>query len=806
MDQRDRWLNLGLLLTTFATLLIELLDSRLLSVLTWYHLSFLAVSLAMLGMAAGAVFVFLGGERTRGDGARRLLGRLAYSFAVVIPVTHFLLLRTWIPPLNEFSIGEILRLGIAIVMLTIPFLLSGATVTLALTRVGGRIGVLYGSDLIGASAGCLAIVPLLNLSDVMSTALVASGLAAAGAWCFQRFCGVRRALVPAISAGILGVGALTHVWAGSPIDVAYPHGNLSLARLDKLSIWNAYSHISILWPRRGPPFFWGRGKSPETLTANTVVMLIDGSAGTVLTEWDGDPNSVSWVQYDVTSLAYHLRSGDVGIIGVGGGRDVLTAIWGRSRSITAIELNKVFVDILSGSHRDFAKIADWDRMRLINDEARSYLTRSEEQFDILQMSLIDTWAATGAGAFTLSENALYTVEAWQVFLSRLKPDGIFSTSRWFAPEDVSETSRLLSLCVAALLELGIERPAEHIALVSRGVIATLLTSPSPFSEKDIATLRELANRYEFDLQAVPGTPPADPRLARILSSSSARSLFDAIADPDYDYSAPTDQRPYFFNMLKPGALYRLLTGSEGPKLGQDRKGVVWGNLRATVTLGVLLVIATGLVIGIILLPLAWVGLPQMRGRTFVSSLAYFAMIGYGFMAIQIPFLQRFSVFIGHPIYTYSVILFTMILFAGIGSLISDRLTLEGRRWHVRIPLAIAALLLAFTLLLQPALDATISMGLIARCGVVIVLSAPLSLLLGFCFPIGMRLVSEISDDAAAWMWGINGACGVLASILAVAVSMWVGIYANLVLAAALYAGLAIPARSLAREAFTPGSS
>ena len=152
------------------------------------------------------------------------------------------------------------------------------------------------------------------------------------------------------------------------------------------------------------------------------------------------------------------------------------------------------------------------------------------------------------------------------------------------------------------------------------------------------------------------------------------------------------------------------------------------------------------------------------------------------------------------VYTYSIILFAMILFAGVGSLLSDRLILEGRRWHLGVPLAIAALLLALTLSLQPALDATIGRELVTRCLVVVALTAPVSVLLGFCFPIGMRLVSAISEDAAAWMWGINGACGVLASILAVAISMWVGIYANLVIAVALYAGLVIPARTLAMPA------
>jgi hypothetical protein len=416
------------------------------------------------------------------------------------------------------------------------------------------------------------------------------------------------------------------------------------------------------------------------------------------------------------------------------------------------------------------------------------------------MSLVDTWAATGAGAFTLTENALYTVEAWEVFLRHLKPGGIFSTSRWFSPENVSETSRLLSLCVTALLELGIENPADHIALVARGKIATLLTTTTPFSQEDIARLHELAERYGFDLLIAPGTRSADSRLDGIVTSSSVASLRKAIEDPYFDYTAPVDERPYFFNMLKPGSLFRLAEFYRGDIL-KGNVGVIWGNMRATGTLAILLVTATTLVAAIIFLPLLLAGLPRMSGRTFSLSLAYFVAIGYGFMSIQIPFLQRFSVFVGHPIYTYSVILFTMILFAGVGSFISDRITLEGGRWHYTIPIAIAVLLGALTFSLQHILDATIGMGMIPRCMVVVVTTAPVSTLLGFCFPIGMRLVSKISDEATAWMWGVNGASGVLASILAVAVSMWMGIYTNLMIAAGLYLLLAIPARGLAREAF-----
>ena len=801
MDPRDRWLSWGLFLTTLATLLVELLDSRLLSVLTWYHVSFLAVSLAMLGMAAGAVFVCLAGERTRGASARRILVWASYAFALAIPLTHLLLIRSRIPALSNYSFDEMQPIVRATIFLTVPFFLSGAIVTIALTRVGGRIGILYGADLVGAAAGCLLIVPLLHSMDLLSAALVSAAFAAAGAFCFQCFAGVGWARVAGGLAVLLVIGAGVHVGAGSPIDVAYPRGRQIDSRARELSIWNAYSHVTVLRPLVGSPFFWGRGKSPTDLTARTSVMLIDGEAGTPMTEWDGNPESIAWVKYDVTSLPYHLRSGDVGIIGVGGGRDILSAIWGGSTSITAIELNETFVDILSDSRREFANIVGREDVRLINDEARSYLTRSKERFDVLQMSLVDTWAATGAGAFTLSENALYTVDAWKIFLSRLRSRGIFSTSRWFSPDKISETSRLLSLCVAALLELGVEEPSKHVALVARGKIATLLVTSMPFSARDLTKLRDTAALYKFDILVMPGAPAADPRLSNIVKSSSAQSLREAIADPYYDFSAPSDQRPYFFNMLKPAGIFHLNQLRERG-LFKGIGGVIWGNLRATVTLAILLVTATALVSAIILIPLVWSGLPSMSGRSFLVSLAYFATIGYGFMSVQIPLLQRFSVFIGHPIHTYSVILFAMILFAGIGSFLSDRITLEGQKWHYRIPIATAVLLGAVTLCLQPILDTTIGLGMIWRCIIVVLITAPVSTLMGFCFPIGMRLVSKISDNATAWMWGINGASGVLASILAVAVSMWVGIHANLMIAAALYLLLAFPARALAHEAFS----
>ena len=426
----------------------------------------------------------------------------------------------------------------------------------------------------------------------------------------------------------------------------------------------------------------------------------------------------------------------------------------------------------------------------MHDEARSYLTRAGEQFDVLQMSLIDTWAATGAGAFTLSENGLYTREGWRVFLNSLSPTGIFTVSRWFEPQAVSETTRLLALGVASLVDAGVADPHAHLILVTQGRVATLLVSRSPFTAADAAAVERVVGEMGFSVQVSPWMEAKDPRLEQIAKARTAQEIDTiAAADSDFDFSAPTDARPYFFNMLKPRAIFRHGVFRDG--------GIVAGNLRATTTLLGLLALASVLVGAIVLWPLVQAGRPDLPGPVFRSALAYFAIIGLGFMLIQIPMLQRFSIYLGHPTYTFSIVLFLMILAAGLGSFMSDRIGLT-RGAPLRLPLGISALVLAETLLIQTAIDRTMGWQLPGRTAVVAAFIVPLAFALGMCFPIGMRLVGRHSDRITAWMWGVNGASGVIASILAVMGSMWLGINSSLFLAAALYALLAVPMWRLAK--------
>lgn len=786
------WLPAGLALTTFSTLLVEILDSRLLSVLTWYHLSFFAVSLAMLGMAAGAVLVFLGGARFTGPAAVRALTRWSWRLALGIPLLHVLALQIFIPAMAAGTMASLAALAGVTLLLAGPFVVSGIVVAIALTRIGGRVGVLYGWDLVGAATGALAVVPLLEWFDLTSVMLLAGSAAALATFCFARFAAAAEAGTapvryrrPAVVLGVVLVAAAgANVAADAAVRVRFTKGK-PLPAVTDVADWNSHSFVVVQPPSTGAPVYWGPGAQASQAPVTLAWMVIDGEAATAMTAWDGHRASLDWARHDLTSLPHHLRQGRAAIIGVGGGRDVLSALWAGHHRVVGIEINGVLIDLLERSHRAFAGIADDPAVELVHDEARSYLRRSNERFDVIQMSLIDTWAATGAGAFTLTENGLYTREAWQVFLGSLAPGGILSVSRWFNPSDLSETNRLLSLGVAALIDRGIADPRSQVVLFGRGPIATLLVSATPFTETDRLTLERLAQAERFEPLVSPWHTGAIDRLERIAASRSHGDLAVATADGLYDFSPPTDQRPYFFNILKPGF---------GMVAHVPDEGIAWGNLSATMTLAALCVVATVLVLAIIVWPLAAAGRPVMPGGTFAASLLYFALIGSGYMFVQIPFLQRFSVLLGHPTYTFAIVLFSMILFTGIGSFLSERIAVEpagaGRVWL--LPIVIAVVIAAARLAIDPAAQIASGFGLAGRTLVVLAFTAPLSMLLGCCFPVGMRLVGRLSDTAAAWFWGVNGACGVLASVFAVAISMWIGIDTNLVLAAALYLLLLVP--------------
>ena len=572
----------------------------------------------------------------------------------------------------------------------------------------------------------------------------------------------------------------------------FAKGRLQLKTLPWFEKWNSFSRVIAGKPIETTPHMWG--PSP-TFDENEWRLMqsfldIDGDAGTAAYGISGDLSRARFLTYDVTNLAYHMpERHTAAVIGVGGGRDLLSALIFGISHVTGVEINPIFVNLLlhEPEFSEFVGLNKIDGVTLVVDEGRSWFARSDETFDVIQMSLTDTWAATGAGAFTLSENGLYTVEAWQIFLRRLTPNGVFTVSRWYSPQYVAESGRMVSLAVAALMESGAKNPRDHIFLAASGKTATLIVSRSGFSAGELQSLKAATQRLQFDRFIVPDEEPASDVLRNIVNARNRSQLEHYTRGLLLDLTPPTDERPFFFNQLK---LYDAAKVAAAAVSARST-GVGSGNLFATATLVMLFIIALGFVVAVILIPLR-PALKDVGARLAGGGTAYFMLIGIGFMLIEIGFLQRFSVFLGHPIYSLSIVLFSLILSTGIGSLVSDYVGIENKARFTLWAIATGGYILAQVLWVPPLLLSLDSSSLVLRGLVSVAVILPAGLLMGYGFPTGMRFISAVDRKPTPWFWGINGASGVLASAVAVGCSIAYGIGTTLTLGAVCYF-LLIPA-------------
>lgn len=775
----------GVFLISFAMLVFQIVQTRILSVIAWYYLAFFAISVAMLGMTVGAVRVYLRGEELRGGALAATLSNAALACALSMPAS--LLVQLSLVTTLGWSVVTLVSWSLLLAAMAVPYVFAGIVVSVALTRSPFPIHQVYAVDLLGSALGCVGVVVLLNFTSAPSVILWAGAIAGLSALCFSPRAG--RALPrPAWVAAGLALAALLN--AVSPIGIR------PLLVKDKLEDparatferWNSYSRVIAEPEKAGKPQLWGASpNTPDDLVASGIWLNIDGEAGTEMFHFDGTPQSIDFLRYDLVNLAYNLPGiRKSAVIGVGGGRDVMSAHLYGVQDITGVELNPIFVNLHTRDpqYARFSNLGAIPNLHLYVDDARSWFASTPERFDLIQMSMIDTWAATGAGAFSLSENGLYTLEGWRAFLHTLSDGGIFTVSRWYNPGDVNEAGRMVALATAALLDLGVSDARPHLFVAHAQNIATLVLSKSPFTPEQLATLHREVDRLGFGIVVAPDRPPESPLLGRIVAATDLPSLNRAAGSEYLDLTVPTDERPFFFNQLRFSHIFDLL-GHSG------RGGVISGNIRATAALLVILFASIVAVVTTILVPLR-AAARNRDGRLVAAGSAYFALIGLGFMLGEISLLQYFSVYLGHPIYSLAVCLFSLILATGLGSLASERLPIASRRGMLVWGLVVGSLLLALPLGLAHVFQATTGRELAVRIAVSLAVVLPLGFLLGFAFPTGMKLVEAIDADPTPWFWGINGATGVLASVLAVIVSLSFGIRVTLSLAGLCYLGL-IPA-------------
>ncbi len=772
----NRGTYLGVFLVALGTLMFEILLTRIFSVTMWYHFAFVAISVARFGMTVGALVVYLA---PRAFPPERLGARLAGS-ALLFALTAVLAFvgHLGIPLKPEGSLGDLALLVGTYVLFAVPFLFSGVCICLVLTRFPRQVSSLYAADLAGAALGCIVLRYALGITDGPTAVFLVALLATAGAYAFARAAACRRLARGCGSLGLLlavfvAINTLLASWQMPLIRIRWVKGDMETKPL--FEKWNSFSRVTVTGDPKliQGPRGWGMSPAcPPDLRVRDLRLAIDGGAATMLIGFDGDLAQGEELRYDVSNIAHYLRSrASVLVIGSGGGRDVLSALVFGQKAVLAVEINGDITAAVNGRFGDFTGHLDrYPQVRFVTDEARSFITRSRESFDLIQISLIDTWAATAAGAFVLSENSLYTVEAWDILLRHMTPDGIFTVTRWYVGDRPGEMYRLATLAHAALRRRGIERPRACMAIVRCGSVGTLLVSPQPFSDRDLDTLDRVADAMQFEVVLSPRVA-ADPFFAAI---ASADDLAPVMARFPLNIAPPTDDSPFFFHMLR-------LRDVLHPGLAEQ--GVVTFNQRAVVVLGVLLATVLVLTLLCIVVPLL-LTLRRTSLRGAAPHFVFFAAIGFGFMLVEVSQMQRLIVFLGHPTYGLSVVLFALLLSSGLGSYTTGKAT-TSRAALGRLGALLVALV-AFGMVTPAMVTAYQSAATPVRIGVAFALLFALGFPMGMPFPLGMRAAAERTAGLTPWLWGLNGAASVCASVLAVAIALSFGISASYWCGAASY--------------------
>lgn len=775
----------GFALLSCATLAAELLLTRVMSVRFYYHFAFAIVSLCLFGLTLGAVLVHLLRRRLAVDPARAgrwVVGATA-AYGIALPLVARWLQFVAPGPQGDLWGDNMLRVY---VVAAVPFACAGVAICLLLTRFEG-VGRLYASDLAGSGLGGVVLIGLLAWFDPPAVEWLLGAMLLAAATLFAwTFAPRARATLAAVGLVLAGLGVADHVgWLASSAEL--PEDRLDRANL-LFARWNAFSRVSVQ-PGGSEPFgWWMSGRCPSQGSIDQKLMMIDRTAATPLTRFTGDLAPLAYLRCDVANGVYELeRDAKVLIIGMGGGRDILSALRSGQRHVTAVEVNGLVFDVVTRRFADFVgRLAADPRVTVVRDEARSFLERSRERFDIVQISLVDTFAASTSGAFALTENSLYTTEAWKTFLRHLEPEGVLSVSRWhFWTERPYETYRTVGLARAALESLGV-RGAEigrHVAVVVGGQaphrgrrgVCTVLVKRSPFTSTDLVRLDAWAEEMGFQVLYLAGRA-REATIASLLEAPAVGALERASG---LDISPPTDDRPFFF-------LMRRQTESLADSLSVSVYGA------ALDVLGSLLLVVGGLAAAVLVLPLALGGgVASLRAPQHGIGVAFFALIGGAFMLIEMAQVQRLTLFLGHPSYALTTVLSTLLLASGVGSFWSARILPPEHPTGGRLAALGAGLLAALALLLFGT-DALLAYALGAptplRLGLAILVLVPAGVLMGTMFPTGMRLAQRRAGAPVEWFWGINGALSVVSAIAATRIAVAAGLRAAVLAGVACYVG------------------
>jgi len=773
----------GIFLLSASVLCTELLQMRLLSYMLWHHLAYMVISMALLGLSAGGVMLAVFHKRILAKWQFWLPLFTALSGLLTI-LTFSLLTRL---SLDTFTLdlSNLLFLLLYYALLAIPFAVAGLSLSIAFTVGIHSIGKLYFSDLLGAATGAMLYFVIIEPLGAPRALTVASFLAGAAGICFALNDPMKFAKARALALAMVLLAFIPLAEGLIVPEPAYTKAISWLRRLDPtarivFTKWTPISRIDCMVSSK-PSNPWLAGKANgEDLR----MITIDGDASTWMTrrpDASGELPRPPAGQMRTFHLAFLLlNKPEVLIIGAGGSDEIFTAIQMDATSVAGVELSSATLSLSTSVFPEFVgNVYLNPRAKAIWGEGRGFIRRSDRKFDLIQMTGVDTWAGLSSGAYVLSENYLYTVDAFSDFLSHLKPGGIFSVERWalFPPR---ESLRMVSLACEALSKTGVQDSAKHIVVLNTAAapFVRVLVKNEPFTPEQVGILKKAVEGMGGRVLAPAGAPSVNAYEAVIQSYRSGdQGAF--FRDYPFDVKPVYDDSPFFFEYYKWSRLFDDMWSKEPRSYTGANKPV------ALTVLSALLIQACVLSLLLLILPLRLrqVAIPR---EVVLPAGAYFAGIGAAFMFVEIGFMQRFVLFLGHPAFSIPAVLCSMLLFAGLGSYLFSLLQARlGDRLRFAI-LLIPAVILLISFIIPYVFDLFLGKSFTARIIVSAILVGLPATIMGVAFPLGLSTIRRVSEVAVPWAWAVNGASSVVGSVAVIIVAMGLGFSSAMVIASLMY--------------------
>ena len=663
------------------------------------------------------------------------------------------------------------------IVLIFPFFFGGLVISLILTHFSKKVSKLYFYDLIGASLGAVGVIFLLKYTGGPNGLILISLLGMLNALILSIYFKFKKSttfiFILAIAILCLFIIGMT----ANTFTLEFTRGSEDGEK--EFSKWNAISRIDLYGNDDGK------------------IILIDSDASTSVLRIREDITELSEFSDEIHAMVYQVKTdSEALIIGVGGGKDVVTALLANN-TVVGVEINDIIInDLMFGKLSDFSgNLYSRDDVTIVLDEGRSYIRSSEEKYDVIQMSLVDTWAATAAGAFTLTENNLYTVESFIEYLTHLEDDGIFTSTR-YTYEKPQETVRLIGIALEAMDQIGIENPENNIVLIKEKLIypegverprtpiegtANFMVKRSAFTEQEVETLTAKAEEQGFEVIYNP-FEQQDNVFNNLILSENREEFYENYT---LDVTPPTDDKPFFFYTLKFKDTFNLFKLTSGQ---YESEIFLKTNLGLFILLGTFILT---LILALIFLlgPLLFLKIRDLKTNrtTKLIILLYFAALGLGFILIEISMMQKFILFLGHPIYALGVILASLLVFSGIGSYTTDGIKKENlKRSMGRNLIALIILVILYLFILQPIFTTFIGNALISRIIISVLLLFPMGIIMGRFFPLGIRYIDDDYHQMIPWAWSVNGTTSVVGSVVAILLAINLGFNLTILIGLASY--------------------